>query len=35
MIVFYGAEFTRAYANMHEGEIPPAKNAVKEKGREK
>lgn len=34
MIVFYGAEFTRAYANMHEGEIPPAKTAVKEKGRE-
>jgi membrane protein len=35
IIVFYGAEFTRAYAKLHEGDVPPAENAVKEKGREK
>jgi membrane protein len=35
MIVFYGAEFTRAYANYYDGEIPADKNAVKETGREK
>ena len=29
MIVFYGAEFTHAYAEMHDGYIPPDKNAVK------
>ncbi len=31
MIVFYGAEFTHAYAELHDGYIPPDKNAVKEK----
>ncbi len=30
MIVFYGAEFTHAYAELHEGEIPPDKNAIKQ-----
>jgi membrane protein len=29
MIVFYGAEFTKAYANLQDGTIPPAENAVK------
>jgi len=29
MIVFYGAEFTHAYAVRHDGYIPPDKNAVK------
>jgi len=33
MIVFYGAEFTRAYAEEHDGDIPPDKNAVKQPGR--
>lgn len=33
MIVFYGAEFTRAYAELHDGIIPPDVNAVKQKGR--
>ncbi len=33
MIVFYGAEFTHAYAEFHDGYIPPDKNAVKQKGR--
>jgi membrane protein len=33
MIVFYGAEFTRAYAELHGGYIPPDKNVVKQKGR--
>jgi len=31
MIVFYGAEFTRAYAKMKDGDVPPADIAVKEK----
>lgn len=35
MIVFYGAEFTRAFANKHDGEIPADKNAIKDPGREK
>lgn len=30
MIVFYGAEFTHAYAELHDGKVPPDKNAVKE-----
>lgn len=29
MIVFYGAEFTRAYAEMRDGKIVPTKDAVK------
>ncbi len=33
MIVFFGAEFTNAYAKLHDGYIPPDKNAVKETGR--
>lgn len=33
MIVFYGAEFTHAYAELHDGYIPPDKNAVKQQGR--
>jgi membrane protein len=33
MIVFYGAEFTRAYARMQEGYIPPDENARKKPGR--
>jgi len=33
MIVFYGAEFTHAYAKQKDGYIPPDKNAVKQKGR--
>jgi len=33
MIVFYGAEFTHAYAELHGGYIPPDKNAVKQQGR--
>ncbi|MBK5286033.1 MAG: YihY/virulence factor BrkB family protein [Bacteroidia bacterium] len=33
MIVFYGAEFTRAYAQLQDGDIPPDENAVKQKGR--
>ncbi len=32
MIVFYGAEFTHAYAELHDGYIPPDKNAVKQPG---
>jgi membrane protein len=31
MIVFYGAEFTRAYTILLDGTIPPDKNAVKRK----
>lgn len=31
MIVFYGAEFTHAYAEMKDGKIPPDKNAVRQK----
>ena len=30
MIVFFGAEFTHAYAALHDGYIPPDKNAVKQ-----
>ena len=33
MIVFFGAEFTHAYAEFHDAYIPPDKNAVKEKNR--
>ncbi|HKR06350.1 MAG TPA: YihY/virulence factor BrkB family protein [Bacteroidia bacterium] len=33
MIVFYGAEFTHAYAELHGGEVSPGKNAVKQTGR--
>jgi len=33
MIVFFGAEFTHAYAKQLDGEIPPDENAVKSKGR--
>ena len=33
MIVFYGAEFTHAYAEFHDGYIAPDKNAVKMVGR--
>ena len=33
MIVFYGAEFTHAYALRRDGYIPPDKNAVKKQGR--
>ena len=33
MIVFYGAEFTQAYAVQQDGYIPADKNAVKEPGR--
>ena len=29
MIVFYGAEFTRAYANEHTGHVPPSGHAKK------
>ena len=29
MIVFYGAEFTHAYAELKDGKIPPDKNAVR------
>lgn len=35
MIVFLGAEFTRAFANYYDGEIPANENAVKDNGREK
>jgi membrane protein len=31
MIVFYGAEFTFAYATLEDGNIPPNENAVKQK----
>jgi len=34
MIVFYGAEFTRAYAVMHDGYIAADKNGVKQPGRQ-
>ena len=33
MIVFYGAEFTHAYAQIQDGSTPPDENAVKQKGR--
>jgi membrane protein len=29
MIVFYGAEFTRVYADHRDGKVPPDENAVK------
>ena len=35
MIVFLGAEFTRAFANYYDGDIPADKNAVKDNGRQK
>ena len=35
MIVFYGAEFTRAYADFRDGSVPASKTAVKDPGREK
>lgn len=31
MIVFYGAEFTNAYAKMRDGTVPPDDNAIKKK----
>ncbi len=34
MIVFFGAEFTHAYAELHDGRIPPDENAVKRPGSE-
>ena len=30
MIVFYGAEFTHAYANMYSGKVPPTEIAKTE-----
>jgi membrane protein len=35
MIVFYGAEFTKAYAEHHHGRVAAGKNAVKDIGRER
>jgi membrane protein len=35
MIVFYGAEFTRAFATLREGKVPPSENAVRETERRK
>lgn len=35
MIVFYGAEFTHAFAKMRDGNVAPAKVAVKAKNRQK
>lgn len=29
MIVFYGAEFTHAYAELKDGKVPPTENAKK------
>ena len=34
MIVFYGAEITKAYADKYVGNVPASEIAVKEKGRE-
>jgi membrane protein len=34
MIVFYGAEFTKAYADHFHGTVAAGKNAVKDPGRE-
>jgi membrane protein len=34
MIVFYGAEFTKAYADRYHGTVAAGKNAVKKTGRE-
>lgn len=31
MIVFFGAEFTKAYSNHYYGDLPPSENAVKQK----
>lgn len=33
MIVFFGAEFTKAYSDLHYGSVPASEVAVKEKGR--
>jgi membrane protein len=33
MIVFYGAEFTKAYADRYHGAVAAGKNAVKDPGR--
>jgi len=33
MIVFFGAEFTKAYSDIHYGNVPANEVAVKEKGR--
>ncbi len=33
MIVFFGAEFTKAYSDLHYGNVPASEVAVKEKGR--
>jgi hypothetical protein len=30
MIVFYGAEFTHAYANMYSGKVAPTEIAIAE-----
>lgn len=35
MILFFGAEFTRAYADYYDGKVKPGKHAVKVKGRGK
>ena len=35
MIVFYGAEFTRAFATLRDGEVQPSETAVKDKLRNK
>jgi membrane protein len=35
MIVFYGAEFTRAFATLRDGEVHPSENAVRDKLRNK
>lgn len=35
MILFFGAEFTKAYSDYYYGEIPPSETAVKQKGRKK
>lgn len=34
MIVFFGAEFTKAYSDVHFGKVPANEIAVKDKGRE-
>jgi len=34
MIVFFGAEFTKAYSEIHYGNVPASEVAVKKKGRE-
>ncbi len=35
MIVFFGAEFTRAFADYYDGKVPADKHAVKDEGRER